>query len=655
MPLEAPVLDDRTYDDIVAEAQSLIPRYAPEWTNHNRSDPGITLVQLFAFMTEALLYQLNRVPERNHVKFLELLGIQLAPARPAAAELTFALARDDLVTVTVPKGSQIAVANGDEPIVFETDRALIALGARLAAIQTFDGYEFSNQTASAAVVGQYFHPFGLHPEDGSAVLLGFSSPREFTEEQVDLAVLVETEGARTDGRHCDLDIGSVPVPASVVWEYWSGPSGQWRALDLDRDETRAFTRSGHIQFRGPGDRIQRDAIGPVEAQLYWIRARLQRGDYERSPRLDAVLTNTVPASQALTVRDEVLGGSDGSPDQAFDLANRPVVGDLVLEVEERPDVFEQWRQVDDFLESGPDDPDYLLDRSAGRIRFGDGDRGRIPVANPQNPGRNVVARLYRFGGGARGNVGAGTITELQTFVEGVGSVTNLRPAQGGADEERLQEAKDRAPQQLKSKDRAVTSEDYEALARATPGAEVRRAKALPLVHPNFADSRIPGVVSVIVVPESERPDPMPNEATLRAVCAHLNRRRLLAAELHVIPPSYREVKVEVDLIAGGGADLAALKREVEDALTDYFHPLHGGQDGQGWEFGRTIFFSEVYRLILQVQDVDRIDENRLVIHLDGVPQAECRDVPIGEGPAAGRVLLYSSGHEVRASYGRAEP
>src|ERR1019366_2739236 len=96
MPLVAPNLDDRKFADIVAQAKTLIPRYAPEWTNFNDSDPGMTLVQLFAWMTEILVYRINQVPNLNYIKFLQLLGIELAPAQPALANLTFSLARPDI-------------------------------------------------------------------------------------------------------------------------------------------------------------------------------------------------------------------------------------------------------------------------------------------------------------------------------------------------------------------------------------------------------------------------------------------------------------------------------------------------------------------------------------------------------------------------------
>ncbi|MCB0253129.1 MAG: putative baseplate assembly protein, partial [Anaerolineae bacterium] len=83
MPLTVPNLDDRNFEQLVAETRARIPVHTPEWTNLNDSDPGITLVQLFAFMTENLLYRSNRIPERNRKKFLSLLNIPLRPASPA--------------------------------------------------------------------------------------------------------------------------------------------------------------------------------------------------------------------------------------------------------------------------------------------------------------------------------------------------------------------------------------------------------------------------------------------------------------------------------------------------------------------------------------------------------------------------------------------
>jgi predicted phage baseplate assembly protein len=315
---------------------------------------------------------------------------------------------------------------------------------------------------------------------------------------------------------------------------------------------------------------------------------------------------------------------------------------LILEVDEG-DQFRAWTSVDDFFGSGPQDEHYLLDRTDGQVRFGDGINGRIPVANVNNPTANVVAREYRFGGGKRGNVPAGSLKSLVTTVQGIdeNGVGNLLAATSGRDEETLAQAQLRAPQSLKNKCRAVTAEDFEALARQA--ANIRRAKALALFHPSFPEVKVPGVVTVIVVPDSDVPNPTPSEGTRRTVCAYLNQRRLLTTEVFVIAPTYRLVEVRVEATAAGSADLAEVSEGIEETLLDYFHPLKGGEDNAGWPFGATIFYSRVYQRVFTVPGIQSIEH--LVITLDGEEAPECANVPIDQG-----ALLYSTQHEVDVNY-----
>ncbi len=660
MPLQAPNLDDRQFADIVAQAKTLIPRYAPEWTNFNDSDPGMTLVQLFAWMTDILVYRLNQVPDLNYIKFLQLLGIELNPAQPAKVELTFSLARPDIQSVIVPQGTQVAAAAGaSQPIVFETDQSLIAIGAQLAAIQSYDGLGYLNATSKNNTPNQWFYPFGQTPQPGGALVLGFSAQTAFPSDQINLAVNLYNDPLTRPVTECGA---SLPPPATIAWEYWDGR--EWLPISLDSDGTRAFSQNGHILFPGPGGFIQAAPLGKVTDSLYWIRARLVTASYEMPPQVAAILTNTISATQALTITDEVLGGSDGTPNQVFQTANTPIVvldtpinvtnsdgtkatiTSLRLEVDEGQG-FMVWQQVDDFFASGPDSPHFVLDRNTGQVTFGDGEHGRIPAANLASPTDNIVARSYRFGGGSQGNIGEQTITQLQTFVASVSSVTNYQAAQGGTDEESVANAKLRAPQALKSNDRAVTSEDFEYMATQAPGANVIRAKALPLYHPNFPTGPIPGVVTVIVVPNSNAPNPTPNQTTLQAVCQFLNAHRLLTSEVYVVGPTYRKIKVDVSLVVSPGSDLAVVKNAVSAALTTFFSPLAGGSDGTGWPFGGEIYYSDVYRTIIEIPGVQRIKDNQLILYLDDQRQQLCRDVPINPGE-----LLYNDpkGHNIQVAY-----
>ena len=111
MPLTVPQLDDRNFDELMREAIVRIPVHTPEWNNFNDSDPGITLVQLFAFMTENLLYRSNRIPENNRRKFLTLLGIGLLPKTPGRGLVSFSNERGPITPVEFPAGGELRAGN----------------------------------------------------------------------------------------------------------------------------------------------------------------------------------------------------------------------------------------------------------------------------------------------------------------------------------------------------------------------------------------------------------------------------------------------------------------------------------------------------------------------------------------------------------------
>ena len=475
MPLEnaIPRIDDRNYDSLIAEVRTRIARYTPEWTpvwtDINDNDPGITLAQVFAWLAEMLTYRMNLVPELNYIKFLQLIGIELNAAEPAQAEVTMPVKSSFAAPyVIVPERTQLTAEADDagSPITFETERALIALRAQLAAVLAYDGYSFTSVTLDNHEAAQGFQPFGPLANNGSALLLGFDEPGAFPAVELNLAVWTP-DNSPSAAFKCGLPDAPSFASATLRWEFWNG--SEWQALSLLKDDTRAFTRSGHVYLKTPNKGMQRVVIAPETKSLYWIRARVERSQYERAPKVLAIRTNTISVHQAETVRDEILGGSNGPRDQVFRLASAPVLGDtLRLEIDQGSGA-EIWTRVDDFFGSGPADLHYMLNRTTGEIRFGDGRNGNIPVANPANPEGNIVAREYRFGGGKQGNVPAGAIRTLTTSVEGIddNNVANLLAAHSGRDEEALEEGKKRAPPAIRRRWRAVRAAACECL--HTPG------------------------------------------------------------------------------------------------------------------------------------------------------------------------------------------
>jgi predicted phage baseplate assembly protein len=668
MPLRdaTPVIDDRRYDDLSEELRTRIARYAPEWkpeavwSDFNHSDPGIILAQTFAWLAEMMIYRMGQVPQLNYVKFLELLGVELREAQPALAEVSFTI-RDGWTDayVDLPVRTQLAASlDGMAPIVFETERPLRVLSAQLSSVQIDDGGSYRDATTANAQNDTSFFPFGESAVEGSCLVLGFGfppgypSPDAFPALDLDLALWVAEQARGRPIVECGLPASAVYAPAEIAWEFWSG--AEWQSLRLRKDETLALTRSGHLTLRTPATgQMKRDYLGAYaedppgtpqpKPRLFWIRGRLARAQYELIPELIAIRTNTVAALAAETVRDEVLGGTDGQREQQWQLVNRPVVADsLKVEIDDGTG-FTPWQIVQDFLGAGPSSTVLALNCTNGELRAGDGLSGDVPVANALNPDANVIAREYRFGGGERGNVGPHTITALLSPVEAIDRVTNWFAAVGGRDEETLTEAKMRARRMVRSRGRAVTAEDFELL--AAEAANIKRAKVIPLHHPQFPGTKVPGAITVIVVPDAPRrvANPTPSQATLRTVCAYLDQRRLLTSELFVVAPEYQRVAVTVAILAKDDADAGEVRDAIEESLLDYFHPLRGGDDGQGWPFGDTIRYSKVYQRVFGVTGVDSIE--RLVIALDGEEQPECRDVPVRE-----YALLQSQQHAVEVEY-----
>nr|MCU0550515.1 baseplate J/gp47 family protein [Leptolyngbya sp. Prado105] len=264
------------------------------------------------------------------------------------------------------------------------------------------------------------------------------------------------------------EITSNPRPATpvqLVWEYTT-PTG-WSRLDV-QDETELFSDRGLIRLIAPNDFAARREFGQ---SLYWLRCRWETGSFRVPPRLRRLLTNTMWASQTTTRTDEILGSSTGNPNQSFRPIEAPVLEGQTLEVIEESETV-QWQEVTDFYGSSASDRHYTLDRLTGTIRFGDGQRGRIPPA-----GSNNLRLHYRTGGGTQGNQAVETITQLKTTIPSIDRVTNLERAGGGAESEAIDRVKARGAKFLRHRDRAVTAEDLEDLALVASPA-VARAKAI---------------------------------------------------------------------------------------------------------------------------------------------------------------------------------
>lgn len=172
--------------------------------------------------------------------------------------------------------------------------------------------------------------------------------------------------------------------------------------------------------------------------------------------------------------------------------------------------------------------------------------------------------------------------------------------------ETLDQAVIRARKDMKTVTRAVTSGDYETLALGTPNVKVKRAKAIPRYHPNM-DREVPGIVTMVVIPDEPGPPGLPGIEFFDEVYRHLGQKRLLTTELFVIPPVYVEVSVEAKVVIKPGYLCSTVIENVNAGLNNFLHPLSGGSDGGGWPFGRPVYLSEIYEVIDRAPGVDYVN------------------------------------------------
>src|SRR5689334_9807464 len=287
-----PELDDRRFGDLVDEGRSLLPTYSPSWTDHNAHDPGITILEVLAWIAETDMYTLNRIPERHRRAFLALLGIQPEPARPATAVVQFVSTWNG--EVRIPAGTDLGTRLlSGEPGVFQTIGELSVLPTSLVAVQVQSGGRFADLGGSAQR-GQPFALFGDDPRVGDAVYLGFSAPLaagarlrlelELSGEGADAAARERLEQDVLDGmgacsprltcsserqelarhhgtRRYVAATAARHHSAVVVWEALVQP-GVWQALEVI-DQTRAATLGGSLWLTlAEGTSKQR--VGAVE-------------------------------------------------------------------------------------------------------------------------------------------------------------------------------------------------------------------------------------------------------------------------------------------------------------------------------------------------------------------------------------------------------
>ena len=434
-------------------------------------------------------------------------------------------------------------------------------------------------------------------------------------------------------------VGVDPTEPPLVWEAWDGTG--WVGCEVDRDGTGGLNRPGDVVVHVPRShtRVGRSATGARGLAAVPRGARAIEGYpfYSASPTITAAsaftIGGTVQAVHAETVTDEVLGLSEGVPGQVFRLARGPGGRRRRRRSRSRSPTgsgWERWQEVDSFAGCDADDPVFRVDRATGDVHFGPAVRepdGTLALLRrgAARRARRCGCPLYRVGGGPAGNVVGRD--DPGAAVDGARRWTGSRtgvPRSVASHRETVDEAKLRGPLALRTRDRAVTAEDYEQLARARRPRSPACARCRPAARTRPAGC---GCWSC----RPPRPTPRAGSGSrtwcrprrpCEAVADHIEERRTVGARVVVEPPFYQGVTVVATLVARPRTSSEELQREAAARAQPLLQPARpAARTGRGWPFGRPVQAGEVYAVLQRLPGTELVDEVRAVRRRPGHRQA----------------------------------
>lgn len=477
MPILPPSLDDRRFDDLVDDLIARIPAHTPEWTNPRLGDPGRTLIELFAWLGDALLYRANLIPERQRLVFLKLLGMGLRPALPARGVVGLHYADDkELSASNLKPGGRIKAAVPFETLAETTVLPISAeayikrglagkeaakktellqglarihrIGGAVAGYETTpvfaggralpDGQDVFGQSLDRALWIALLAPKAARPEDQAATNAAVKSALGGGDSALPALLSVGVVPAvKAPGLFEQV---SAPQPVPVLWEITTRGRGAfdtaYLGLNVESDSSGGLARAGVLHLRLPDEDYlwapdndvnlnPRAGVGDAPPRLddperaarliAWLRLRPKPGEAVDRLGLAWLGVNAVDIDQRVTHAGRVLGVSNGASDQVFTLPQGSVDADsLAIEVEEPGRGYQPWRRVDD-LAAIDADPHVAREAPAYEL---DAEAGTLRFGDGARgrvpeAGMRIRLKSGRFGGGRAGNLAPGSLGELQ--------------------------------------------------------------------------------------------------------------------------------------------------------------------------------------------------------------------------------------------------
>ncbi len=606
MTLPIPNLDDVEFEQLAEQARALIPRYAPEWTDHNIHDPGITILELLAWIVDQQIYQVGLVSDRHLRAFAALLGV-----RPKAAQAARGLIWPNKLDSTpnrhivlaerdLHRGETVtSIQQPDLSFVLDADIHLTAAHpsqSRAQAISAKSAIDLTNffQQPRAS--------FNFRPDKESDEVLeiAFDSPLVRTGENP-IALGIEVDPVPS--AHANA-----PTPWGPLFIEYRTDISPWQPVTVVEDRTFSLARTGVVLVRIPADE---------SASHSQLRLRFDRGFYPVPLRIVRVEVNVLPIVQLEQRRQRVVGQSNGMPDQAFplelkglpdqatalkDQKGTPFPAPLRIEVVQGGQ-FVVWAESDDLSKNTPEEPVYQLDRAGSQIVFGNGVNGAIPP-----DGAQIRHTTYHITQGVEGNVTSGLAWRVaNASVQGSLFGSNPHPIVGGEDAWDLDRLMAEARIRVLNRKVMLSNQDLLRAVESLDGFAVARTDILARYHPALPDQEVQAARTVVVTPWRD-PDntaiSVVNERYLNEVAAVIEPYRVLGERLTVITHQRVQIRIKARLLIEPGQDgkkieTEAIKR-LNARLSDIAVPEY---DRDPWPLGRPVTRGEIKGLLAAIPNV----------------------------------------------------
>lgn len=661
-------LDDEQFEEILGKARKMIPNLYPQWTDYNYHDPGITMLELMAWMKEMQQFHMDQIGPEHRKRYLTLLGEKQKARIPAEVMISV---EEPEREGWLPRGSRFYT--GD--IFFETERCRYVEQAAVTRVIA------PEKSCPAEKGGLHVPLFGLYPEPEAVFDLCFSSPlAEGNEHGIYFELF---DGYEIRRNPIGEEDHFVPL-ARIEVSYRQG--GRFVPAEWWKDETRQFLENGFVYVR------MSHAMEPEEDGEYRLRFTLKEAGYDMAPVLERVSLNRLKARQTRTLceshriwrrkdkslmaqTDTFLGAEgeyeiylqtgqglrpyggevkrwqeeektwfavtgpeaaecregllvcfegsmrdarllwqgDGFPGQETAVEIRGLCSEgleILVETGEDTGFFRPWSQTEDFSFCGPEDCCCAFDEDRGILAFGDGHRGRVPEGR-------VILAAGRTSLGSGGNVKAGTIKDSQG-TKRFWRIANEEDGTGGQDRETLERCQERVHRKLKEIQRAVTYEDFEELTKRTPGLMIERVRAIPAaLRPGQRKPADESRVTLVVKPCSALPRPKPGQAFMDNIRNMLEPRRLIGTRVSILAPEY----IGIILFAEIETDTSyeKIKRELEEALKRCFQ-------SQENDFGHPVSYGTIYGIMDVLDHVTRVKSLSIDAQGSGIRRSQNGDI-----------------------------